>query len=65
MNSGRGGMGSHKHGVSGTNGQNRRGLQSLAREVNSQFTRKKKSIEPMFKSIQDLMRNVRKNRKGL
>ncbi len=54
MQKGQGGMGLHKHGVSGTGGQNRRGLQSLAREIN-RMTKKKKPSEKMSSSVRELM----------
>jgi hypothetical protein len=61
MQQGRGGMGSHKHGVSGVAGQNRRGLHALGRFINRlKDGLKKKPKEPMYDSMQDLMRKGKK-----
>lgn len=61
MITGRGGMGSHKHGVSGTVGQNRRALQALSREVNRKMAAvKKKPKAPMYGSVQELMKREKK-----
>lgn len=64
MQQGRSGMGSHKHGVSGTSGLNRRELQKLAREVNRATEVKKRQSEkrkgPPLRSVQELMVHHRK-----
>lgn len=61
MAKGRGGLGSHKHGVSGTVGQNRRALQALAREVNRKAAEaKKKPKEPLYSSVRELLEKNRK-----
>ncbi len=55
--SGRGGMGMHKHAISGTPGQNRRGLQALGRFINRLLeSSKRRPKEPMFSSISELFR---------
>lgn len=55
---GRGGMGSHKHGVSGQSGLPPGLKQRLAREDNER-RKKKKREQPMYASLQALMRQRR------
>ena len=55
MHSARGGMGSHKHGVSGTPGPNRRMLQSLGRFVSRLWPRRRRRVPLPFKSVCELM----------
>ncbi len=61
MVKGRGGMGSHKHGVSGTAGPNRRALEAHARELNRRREEVKKTPkEPMYGSVRELVEKEKK-----
>lgn len=57
----RGGIGSHKHGVSGTSGPNRRDLQALGRLMNK-LNKKRKKPNVLYNSVQELMASPRKRR---
>lgn len=59
---GRGGMGSHKHGVSGTAGPNRRALQALGRLVNRMHEETKRPKQRMFDDVRDLFARKGKRR---
>ena len=52
---GRGGMGSHKHAISGTPGMPPGLKQRLAREANSK--KKKKAKTKMYSSVDELMKD--------
>jgi len=58
---GRGGMGSHKHGVSGHNGPSPRQKQNLSRDANREMElereqkRKRENANPKFGSMQELL----------
>ena len=67
MHRGRGGIGAHKHGVSGKPGHNRDMMQ-MARELQRQAERlqelKRVHKGPVFDSVQELMRASRRKRRG-
>lgn len=62
MQKSRGGMGSHKHAVSGTAGPNRRELQARARFVNKLNEKPKKAKTPMFDTVGELMASKKKEK---
>ena len=66
MPQGRGGMGMHKHGVSGVSGPDRRDLLLRAIERNRWDVERCKILqnqrEQMFSSVQELMRDIHKTK---
>lgn len=66
MHTGRGGIGSHKHGISGTPGHNR-AMHQIARELNKQAEQRRRQRqrqhEPLFDSVAALMHDMAGHRR--
>jgi hypothetical protein len=62
MQQARGGMGSKKHGTSGTPGPNRRALRLLPLVVAAILSSPRRSPPPTYQSVRDLFRAERRHR---
>ena len=62
MQQGRGGMGSHKHGISGRSGRSSGMKQSMARDANREAERTKRRKRPLqFNTVREAVKNWKKS----